>query len=591
MEQYYDYNHMMKAKNKLFAPLYGVELGDGLFKEVFDNNRVFITRLEMDRMRYWFDQKAGRPTEAIPYQGHFEDNLKGQTAYQTLMGAGNALRFVEDETLRKMVDEIVDFIADGAQENGFCMPVREEDFAYKEYPHYVRIWLTYGLVAAWRSGNEKAKELLRNWQDWFNQCKDLPIIKYLELAFQGIVASPAVYMTPIGKPEDMEITREYYEETWRLAQFMRMEADAVSFRFQPGKEPHAHGTELEAMEGYLDLYRYSGVNYLLHAALGAWELYYRDWRHLGSGIVMCEFLEETKPGCNVLDNSNPYNELCCTSFWMGVNQRLHFLFPDEEKYVLELEQSLYNIAFANQDGDERIRYFAYLHKNKDAGFHGGLNHCCCGVGTRIFGSLPEYLYSVSDEEVSIDIFAKSKLHWQHGAETVTIAMDTEFPYDNRVTLCIGIKDAAKYATHQFRLKIRVPSYVKDMMKVLVNGEIVAVGEPGTYVILSRNWKDEDTVVFEVPMGLTRTLYQGVAEVDGYERYGYMYGPVLMAVRGMFNHEEGILLPDSCQDLTALNREANEKDLIFDIPGSEYQLIPYFDIGGEEFSCFPLTLRP
>jgi len=25
---------------------------------------------------------------------------------------------------------------------------------------------------------------------------------------------------------------------------------------------------------------------------------------------------------------------------------------------------------------------------------GGLFHCCCGVGTRLFGLLPEFIYSV-----------------------------------------------------------------------------------------------------------------------------------------------------------------------------------------------------
>ena len=592
MDQYYDYNHKMKVKNKLFAPLYGVELGDGLFRRVFDDNRVFLTRLDMDRMRYWFDQKAGRHTDAEPYRGHFEDNLKGQTAYQALMGAGNALRFADDPALRKIVDDIIGFIVDGAQENGFCMPVREEDFAYNEYPHYVRIWLTYGLIAAWRSGNEKAKELLRNWQDWFNQCVDLPAIKYLCLAFQGIVASPAVYMTPVGKPEDMEVTREYYEETWRLAQFMRKERDAVGFRFQPGTEPHAHGTELEAMEGYLDLYRYTGANYFLHAVLGAWEMYYRDWRHLGSGIVMCEFQEGAKPGSNYIDNSKPYNELCCTAFWMGLNQRLHFLFPDEEKYVTEIEQSLYNIAFANQVGDELIRYFAYLHKSKDKGFHGGLNHCCCGVGTRIFGSLPEYLYTMSDDEISVDIFARSRLLWRHNAETVTFDMDTDYPFDNGVRIAIGIKEVAKYQSHRFRLKIRVPSYAAGEMSVAVNGAeaAAATGSPGSYIILSRDWKDGDTIEFNVPIALTRTLYTGAAEVDGYDRYGYMYGPVLMAVRGEFNDENGILLPESCSDLTTLKRNPQDKNFIFDIPGGKYQLVPYFTINKEEFSCFPLTAK-
>jgi DUF1680 family protein len=586
LKQYYDYNHKLSIKNKLFTPLYGVDLGDGLFKQVFDNNRSFLKKLDMDRMRYWFDQKAGRPTKVEPYRGHFEDNLKGQTAYEYLMGAGNALRFTEDEVLREQLNEIIDYIADGAQENGFCMPIDEKDFAWREYPHYVRIWLTYGLIAAWRSKNEKAKELLRAWQDWFNQCVDLPIIRYLELAFQGVVASTSVYFTSIGVPEDMEVTRKYYEEPWRLAQFIRMEEDAVYIRKQPGREPHAHGTELEAMEGYLDLYRYTGANYYLKAVLGAWELYYRDWRHLGGGIVMCEYEEDAKPGCNLLDNNKHYNELCCTSFWLHLNQRLHLMFPDEEKYVSEIEQSLYNVAFANQQGGDSIRYFAYLHRQKQ---DGGINHCCCGVGTRIFGSLPEYLFTLSEDVVSIDIFARADLRWQRGAETVAISMDTDFPYDPKVKLSLSMSPLLMNKNRAFSLRIRIPSYAGGKVNIMLNGELAIIGEPGTYVTLTRLWSDGDVVDFTVPMALTRFQYSGVGEVNGFDRYGYMYGPVLMAVCGGFNHENGILLPEACRDLSTMYL-VNDGEMNYKIPNCEYQLRPYFAVGSEIFTCFPMVAK-
>ena len=41
MEQYYDYNHKVKAKDALFTPLRGVRLTGGLFRQIFDNNLRF----------------------------------------------------------------------------------------------------------------------------------------------------------------------------------------------------------------------------------------------------------------------------------------------------------------------------------------------------------------------------------------------------------------------------------------------------------------------------------------------------------------------------------------------------------------------
>ncbi|MCL2880420.1 MAG: glycoside hydrolase family 127 protein, partial [Treponema sp.] len=373
-------NSKNKIPDRIFSPLGGITLNDGLFSRVFNYNRKFLQKIDLDAALYWFRKRAGKNAPGQPYRGHFEDNIKGQTAGLILMGAGNALRWVHDLDLEKLVNTIIDEIDDCSEDDGYLMAVPKEQFGTLEYPHYVRIWLTYGLYAAALGGNLKAMDMLRKWQDWFNSCDDLPIIKYLSLSFQGVVASPFVYNTPVGKKEDIDTTIKYYEEDWRLGQFIMREKDSIGTRRQPGIEPHPHGTELEALEGYLDLYRATGKHYYLRAVLNAYEMYKHDWQHVGGGIVMCEFLD-AYPGCNWLSPPKPYNELCCTSFWILLNQRLHRLFPDKEEYVMEIEKSLYNVAIANQEEDKGIRYFAWIDKHKS---DSGLVHCCCGVGTRLY---------------------------------------------------------------------------------------------------------------------------------------------------------------------------------------------------------------
>ncbi|MEA4992582.1 MAG: glycoside hydrolase family 127 protein, partial [Oscillibacter sp.] len=379
--QHWQYNNRMAVKDQVFTPLYGVALHKGLFADVFQNNVQFLKQFRFEDMLYWFDEKLGIPTDGKPYRGHFEDNLKGQTASQYLMGAGNLLRWQDDKELHDGIERILDKLEQCEEPDGFMMPITKYEFSDHEYPHYTRIWLNYALIAAGLAGHERAFNMLRRWQDWFNQCPDLPIIKYTNLAFQGIVGSTYVWQTPIGKWEDVDVARKYYEEDWRIAQFMQKERDCIHRRFQPGYEPHPHGTEIESLEGYLDLYRATGAPYYLKAVLGARELYKRDWQHPGGGIVMCEFLDAF-PGCGWIDSRYPYNELCCTAFWVNLNHRLHRLFPDVEDYMNEVERSIYNIAIANQDGQKKlIRYFAHMEGKKDKG---GTVTCCCGVGTRLF---------------------------------------------------------------------------------------------------------------------------------------------------------------------------------------------------------------
>ena len=503
--QYWDNNDKNVIQDRIFTPLNGVRLEPGLFLETFENNLTYLKSLDRDAMLYWFRRRAGRPAPGQPYRGHFEDNIKGQTAGLFLMGAGHALRWIEDPELRRGLTAVVDEIAGCAEADGYLMAVPKTEFGTKEYPHYVRIWLTYGLTAAALAGHGGAFGLLRRWQDWFNQCDDLPVIRYLMLAFQGVVASTYLYNTPAGRRRDIETTVQYYEEDWRLAQFINNERDAIHKRSQPGIEPHPHGTEIEAMEGYLDLYRATGKHYYLRAVRNFYKLYQDDWQYPGGGIAMCE-AELSYPQCYWLDNNRHYNELCCSSFWLLLNQRFHRLDPDNESYVAEIEASIYNIGIANQNHGKNIFYFAHLDREKKN--YDSLVHCCCGVGTKLFGALPEYIYSIAPDALYIDLYAASVLTWERGLEPVEIRMACAMPYDAAVSLAITC------APQRFALHVRIPRWTDGAVDLLVNGRTAASGLPGSYAVIERAWRTGDAVSFNLPFAWRLTKYVGAEQVDG-----------------------------------------------------------------------------
>lgn len=577
--QYIDNNGKNEIKDSLFSPVSGVELTGGLFRDVFENNIRYLKRLDVDAMLYWFRRRAGRNAPGKPYTGHFEDNIKGQTAGLFLMGAGNALRWREDGELRGILDRIVAEIGESAEPDGYLMAVPKEEFGTKEYPHYVRIWLTYGLAAAAMAGNAAAFPMLRRWQDWFNACDDLPVIKYLVLAFQGVVASTYLYNTPIGKPEDIDVTIKYYEEDWRLAQFINGEREAIHVRRQPGEEPHPHGTEIEAMEGYLDLYRATGKNYYLRAVRNFYDFYRRDWQYPGGGIAMCE-AEKAYPKCYWLSSDRHYNELCCSSFWLLLNQRFHRLYPEEESYVAEMEASIYNIGIANQNGDSGINYFALLDKGKVN--HTSLVHCCCGVGAKMYGSLPEYIYSLAPGALYVDLFAASKLAWEREAGAVRVTMETDMPYDGRVTLSFDC------APQEFDLMVRIPRWVKGDIEIRLNGRSAVTGHAGSYAAISNRWKKGDAVSFSLPFAWKATLYEGAEQVEGFKRYAYEYGPLLMAFRAPLNQDGRLVLGCKPEELPLQLKPAG-KPLHFTLSGrTDTELAPYLQIKpGMEFTCFPL----
>ena len=96
------------------VPTGGVRLTGGRLKKSFDDNIAFLKGFDLDRILYWYRVHAGKPVPGVPYAadaGHFENNLKGQTAGQFMMGAGTALLWQEDEELRRTIDAILDEIA------------------------------------------------------------------------------------------------------------------------------------------------------------------------------------------------------------------------------------------------------------------------------------------------------------------------------------------------------------------------------------------------------------------------------------------------------------------------------------------------
>ena len=89
-------------------------------------------------MLYWFRVNAGVPAPGAPYaagDGHFENNLHGQTVGEFLMGAGTSLLWQEDLQLRSTVRALLNELKTYQQDDGYLVPVDRKTFQTKEYPN------------------------------------------------------------------------------------------------------------------------------------------------------------------------------------------------------------------------------------------------------------------------------------------------------------------------------------------------------------------------------------------------------------------------------------------------------------------------
>ena len=60
MKQIFNNNENNAVKDRIFTPLYGVKLQDGLFCEVFHKNFEYLKKIDVDAALYWFRKKAGK---------------------------------------------------------------------------------------------------------------------------------------------------------------------------------------------------------------------------------------------------------------------------------------------------------------------------------------------------------------------------------------------------------------------------------------------------------------------------------------------------------------------------------------------------
>jgi DUF1680 family protein len=560
------------------VPASGVCLNGGIFEQAFQNNIAYLKSLSQDATLYWFRVKAGLCAPGAPYRGHFEDNIKGQTAGLFLMGAANSLRWQEDAELRRRTGEIIDCIDACKEPDGFFEPIPKSEFGTKEYPNYVRVWLNYGLKAANRVGFAKAMPLMRGMQTWFNSCDERVIAKDLMLGFQGVIANTTVYLSEVGLPEDLDTTVEYYQENWWLAQFIRGDEGAIH------KRPTPHGTELEAITAYMDLYMATGKPLYLNAVNGAYRMFKDKWQHPGGGIVAIENTE-IQPGCYWLDPVHKYNELCCSAHWIYLNQRYHRLYTDVVAYVDEIEKSLYNVVIANQLGDEHIRYHAYIDLQKD-GDRSTPVSCCAGLGTRLLGSLPEFLYSLAPDGLYVNIYSGSSIDWTQDGTPVRLEMVTGQPLEGAVQIKICLPSRQ---SQEFTLHLRIPGWASAAVSLMLNGELINTGAPGSYCAICRVWQDGDTLSFTFPMGLRLTKYTGADAVRGFDRYAIEYGPLLLGLVGSLDlGGKYMRIQQDPGDTARWLKPVSGKPGHFTIVGKPgYEYMPYHEIQDQVFTCYPV----
>ena len=561
------------------APEGGVTLGEGPLRTAFDRNIACLNR--------WFESKEQWQRQ-FPTRG-WERHLPASSEGRMLGAAAHTLRWGERKDMRTIVDVLVGLVKDRQRPDGYGMPFPEEHMKpsgnawHDERRNYDRVNLTRGMAAAARVGNREALPVMRRFYDWL----------YASPYAAGLLAGPfdngsahncnnghegslLMHFSPVGTAEDLVAAERQFVQDFFLEESAR--AEPLSLGYYPLHVSHSY--VLLAYQAWLDHYRATGAAKYLEAARGAWRIVHDHYLHVGGTLAICEHKAGTyPPGSYFLrvDKAHHTGETCGSVFWADVNHRLLQFFPDEARYAGEIEQAIFNTVLAAQDASGNIRYHNRLTGGKDrANFQ---NTCCEVMASPFIARLPQYLYSLDDDGLFVNLFAASSVTWGQGGQAAALTAATDFPSSGRVLLTVGAAPA-----RPMKIRIRVPMWAGRPLDFHINGQVAARGEPGTYAVLDRTWKAGDVIAFELPLALRTVRYTGLDQHPDHDRHALLWGPVLMALVGA----EDLAIPAA--DLPGRLRPIDGRPLHFRLEGGDgAHFIPYWQIDQEPFTCFP-TLR-
>eukprot|EP00045_Choanoeca_perplexa_P013179 m.147592 g.147592 ORF g.147592 m.147592 type:complete len:838 (+) comp16266_c0_seq1:111-2624(+) len=597
------------------VPTGNVTLTPGsVLRRAFDANILYLLQHPADDLLYFFRQRSNVTSPPGQCWG-WDANLRGSIAGEFLMGAGGTCRWPNtNSTLAERMKAVVDGIAATQEADGYIMAFPKNETIIRENPDYVVSWLTHGLLEAAIAGNSKALPLLRQHFNWFNNCTYLP--QYLPpddrpsamheyptpsghgiyLIYQGMIHNTRLALSPVGTEQDYQLVQTLMQEDWWLRELIARNLSAIWRR-----NWFPHNYEVTALEAYMDLYLLTGNRTYLDAVQGAYAMFKEHWIHLGGSMAINEpwavayppssyYLDYTDTSHNGMSlrygapacagpagrsaaaakrwsrrqqqaAGHPTGELCGSVFWIKLNQRFHRIDPTNESYYTEIEREIYNVGVANQEPHGNgIRYFTLLHRNKqDPTNHGT---CCEGQGTRLYGSLPEYVFSYNQTALFVNLFAAAQGSFTINGITVVVEVATLFPYDNAVTVTVQPDQPVA-----FTLFVRVPSWASEPVTMAVS---FATDQPliftaGSYAAFAPAWSaGQHTISFTLPMVVTAYPYTGLTQIPHFQRFGYLYGPILLAAVGRPEIDTGTIhvsipgrnpaLPD-----TWLRRSACSKD--------------------------------
>ncbi len=280
---------------------------------------------------------------------------------------------------------------------------------------------------------------------------------------------------------------------------------------------------MSCYEGLCELYRVTGDKKLLEAVVRFGErVLAKEIMIVGSGSSAELWCDGANRQTEILEQPM---ETCVTATWMKLCNQLLRLTGDP-KWADQLEISLYNALMGAmcEDGKWWAYYSSLIGERMPSPMQVPVcqSSCCVANGPRGMMLTPGWSVMQSGSGPVINLFAEGEWNCNlPGGHTVKIAQQTDYPVNGIVSLSI---EPSKNLT--FSIKVRIPAWSKRT-HLRINGDSVPC-QPGTYAIVTREWKPGDRIILD--LDFRGRIIRAPGNVNN---LAVMRGPVVLALDNRF----------------------------------------------------------
>jgi len=227
----------------------------------------------------------------------------------------------------------------------------------------------------------------------------------------------------------------------------------------------------------------------------------------------------------------------------------------EAVYAGQMERALYNAILGGLSLDgKKFFYRNPLEARGDLEREPWYVVACCPPNiARVIASIDRYIYGASEDTAWINQYITGGAIFRADGGEVSVVVESGFPWKGGVMIGTGTGVSRKMT-----MKLRQPSW-SDSLMIEVNGKPLEYEvEPGTYLTLTREWNNNDTV--ELIFDMSPRFVFGRKEVTANRgKAAIMRGPLVYCFEDVDN--EGLNVHSMKIDTTVPLTDEWEPDLL------------------------------